>query len=233
MDATTAAARMLSHSDEFFKYYPVNVAGGTGGFVANAANPKPYWLMKKSGSSQIGGTQGHFGATRPGFLHTKEISSFLMCTYAQPNSSPQLSTDGVPMVNYNSNKDGKVNLNGNVTAMDHYIVGAAVDYMTTGGLSGCCFAWTPNPGGLWCVHIRPEGTDGVHLQNAVATNGRFAAAPHTPLSTFGRSDYGDGNAIVIGVNAPGGWKLYAQTTVNAFATITGAWRLYPGAVVRL
>ena len=87
--------------------------------------------------------------------------------------------------------------------------------------------------GLWCVHVRPEGTTGVQLHNAMATNGHFAAAPHTALSTFGRSDYGGGYAIIIGVDAATGWRIYSQTSGDQFNTITAAWRLHPGAVTRL
>jgi len=234
MDTNTAAARMLSHSDEFFKYYPVMMAGGIGAFVPNAANVKTYYLTKKDpGVVPAGGKEGHFGATRPGFLHTKNISSFKMDTYPQPNCSAALTTHGVPMVNYNSDLGGKVNLHANVGAMDHYVVDNGADYMTTGLLTGCCFAWHEAGGALWCIHIRPEGTDGVTLQNMVALHGHFAAAPGMPLSTFGRNDYEDDYAIILGVKTPGGWKLYAQTSLDNFRTIKAAWRVYPGQVVRL
>jgi hypothetical protein len=236
VDATAAAAKMLSDPDHFFKYYPVQMAGGIGAFVPNAANLKTYYLAKKNPAYAPPGQKvGHYGATRPGFLHTKDISSFKMDVMAAAGSSGALNTHGVPMVNYDSNKDGKVNLHGAVNAMDHYVVGAGASYMTTGLLTGCCFAWIPAPGGagLWCVHVRPEGTTGVQLQNAIATNGHFAAAPHIPLSTFGRSDYGGGYAIIIGVDAATGWRIYSQTSGDQFSTITAAWRLYPGAVTRL
>jgi hypothetical protein len=234
MDSNTAAARMLSHSDNFFKSYPVQMAGGTGVFVPNAANLKIYYLAKKhAGMAGIDGKAGHFGATRPGFLHTKNISSFKMDMIASPNCSAPLNTHGVPMVNYNSDNAGKINLHTNIAAMDHYVVGAGANYMTTGLLTGCCFTWHQAGGDLWCTHIRPEGTDGITLQNMVALHGRFTAAPHQPLATFGRNDYGGTYAIVVGVNTPAGWKLYAQTSVDQFNTINAAWRIHPGAVTRL
>jgi hypothetical protein len=235
MDATTAAARMLTHSDEFFRYYPVMMAGGTGAFVPNTANVKIYYLGKKgAGNPGPGGAkEGHFGATKPGVFGAKDISSFKMDGAAVANCSGPLTTHGVPMVNYNSDLDGKVNLNANIAAMDHYVVDAGAQYMTTGLLTGCCFAWRVQGIDLWCVHVRPEGIDSVRLQNSMATQGRFAAAPGDPLSTFGRSDYGGQYAIVIGVNTANGWKIYAQTSTDQFRTLTGAWRLFPGAVTRL
>lgn len=236
MDATAAAARMLSNPDEFFKYYPVQMAGGTGAFLPNASNLKTYYLAKKDPGMPGRAPDrkvGHYGATRPGVFGSRNISSFKMDVMRAMDCSGPLATHGVPMVNYDSDRDGKVNLHGSINNMDYYVVGAGANYMTTGLLTGCCFTWLPRPGGLWCVHIRPEGTDGVRLQNMVATNGRFRGAPHAPLATFGRSDYGGTYAVVIGVNTRGGWRLYAQTSGDQFRTITGAWRIYPGAVVRL
>ena len=152
---------------------------------------------------------------------------------AATNCSGQLQTHGVPMVNYDSNLDGKVNLHATVTAMDHYVDGAGAHYMTTGLLTGCCFAWIEAGGALWCVHVRPkDGITGVQLHTMIAPQGRFAARPHTPLSTFGRNDYTN-YANVIGVNTVTGWKLYAQTSSDQFRTITGAWQIAPGAVRRL
>src|SRR5665213_3847976 len=238
MTATEAAARMLTHPDDFFKSYPVMMAGGTGAWVPNTANVMMYRLSKKDpGMAGAAPDQkvGHFGATRKGlFGQTLNISSFKMDEQVLPNCSGPLTTHGVPMVNYNSAKDGKVNLLGDVTAMDHYVVDAGANYMTTGLLTGCCFAWTANGGGLWCSHVRPDGIDSVMLQTTMATHGRFAAAPHTPLATFGRPDYaGAPYAIVIGVKHSGTWQLYAQTSTNQFKTINGAWRIHPGAVARL
>jgi hypothetical protein len=246
MDSNAAAARMLSHSDDFFKSYPVMMAGGTGAWAPNAMNPKTYYLAKKNpgigGNADGSGKEGHYGATRRGFLHTKNISSFTMLPNGGAGSSAPLATHGVPMVNYNSNLDGKINLLGNTTAMAHFVVGAGANYMTTGLLTGCCFAWVAIAGGLWCTHIRPDGPigptipkmiDGATLQDRLALHGRFAAAPGQMLSTFGRNNYGGSYAIVIGVNTPGGWKLYAQTSMDNFRTITNAWRLHPGTMTRL
>jgi len=230
MDANAAAQQMLTNSDHFFRYYPVIMSGGVGAFNPNVHNPKTYYLTKKQGSL---GKEGHHGATRPGFLHTKNISSFQMEIFAMPTSSGPLVTDGIPMVNYNSNKDGKVNLNGNIVAMDHYVASAGVNYLTTGLLTGCCFAWVANGGELWCTHIRPEGTNGATLQTDLDTNGSFNLAPGQALRTFGRNDYGGSYATVIGVNTAAGWKLYAQASLDTFKTITTAWRLHPGPAVQL
>jgi hypothetical protein len=235
LDATTAAARMISDPDHFFKYYPVMMAGGTGTFNVNVANPRTYFLAKKTGSQPgFGDKEGHHGATRPGFLHTKDISSFKMDIFQAPGSSGALMTAGVPMVNYNGTKDGKVDLQTNVGAMDHYVVDANADYMTTGLLTGCCFTWIVSGVDLWCTHIRPVGiADGPTLQTLVAANGHFAAALGQPVLTFGKNDFADPYGIVIGVKTNAGWKLYAQTSGDQFKTITGAWRIHPGPAVRL
>jgi len=137
------------------------------------------------------------------------------------------------MVNYNSDKEGKVNLHANIGAMDHYVVDGGANYMTTGLLTGCCFVMLPVAGGFWCVHIRPEGIDAVTLQNDIEDHGHFAGAPGQAVSAFGRKDYGGAYAIVIGVNAPAGWKFYAQTSLDTFKTVAAAWRIQPGPPVRL
>ena len=105
MDATAAAAKMLSDPDHFFKYYPVQMAGGIGAFVPNAANLKTYYLAKKNPAYAPPGQKvGHYGATRPGVLSTKDISSFKMDVMAVAGSSGALNTHGVPMVNYDSTR---------------------------------------------------------------------------------------------------------------------------------
>lgn len=224
---------MRANPDHFFKYYPVMMAGGNGVFNPNAANPRTYYLGKKTGSEIPGDKEGHYGATRPGFNSPRAIASFKMDIFQGAGYSNALLTDGVPMVNYNSTKDGKVNLQTNIAAMDHYVASAGMHYMTTGLLTGCCFAWKAQGNDLWCVHVRPEGIDSIPLHNAMALHGRFTALPGQPLATFGRNDYVGSYAIVIGVNTATGWKLYAQTSGDQFKTLDHAWRLYPGNLTQL
>lgn len=239
MDATTAAGKMLTEPDKFFKYYPVQMAGGAGPWINNSANLKIFRLAKKNAGTL--GTahgqqskEGHYGASRPGFLHTKDISSFKMDQSVQAGCSGALNTHGVPMVNYNSNIYGAQNLGGNITNMPHFTCGGGANYMTTGLLTGCCFAWLQQGADLWCIHVQPkDNITGVQLHNAINTNGRFNGAATSPLSTFGHNDYIGSYAVVIGVKSAGVWKLYAQTSSDQFRTITRAKRLHPGAVTIL
>lgn len=239
MDATAAAAKMLTDPNHFFKYYPVMMAGGTGAWVHNATNLKVFYLAKKSPDmpGQIGNKAtkvGHFGATRPGFLHTKNISSFKMEMTRQTNDSGPLNTHGIPMVNYNSTVYGCHNLLGNIAAMPYFVAGAGADYLTTGLLTGCCFAWIVNGANLWCIHVQPKaGVTPQQLHNDMAANGHFAAAPGTALSTFGKNDYPTPYAVVIGVRSGGTWKLYAQTSTDTFKTVNSAWRIHPGPITAL
>jgi hypothetical protein len=139
------------------------------------------------------------------------------------------------MVNHQGAIYGCLDLLGNVTAMPYYQLDAAGDgLMVTGELSNCCFTWTAQGADLWCIHVQPVGgITPVALQNAIHMNGRFAAAPNSPLSTFGRNDYPAGRASVIGVRQGGSWNLYAQTTNDSFDTISAAYRIYPRAMIRL
>src|SRR5262249_19384218 len=141
----------------------------------------------------------------------------------------------VPMVNYNSDIYGCLNLHGVVNTMPYYALDGGGDgLMVTGELSGCCFCWLPQGGLLWCIHVQPEeGIDSIALQNSLRVNGRFAYAPGSVLSTYGRHDYPGARASVIGVRRHGNWRLFAQTTNNSFNTITGAYIIYPGPVRRL
>jgi len=234
--ATEAAAQMLTRPDDFFKSYPVMVAGATTGqWFPNAVNVKTFHLAKKGDGSTGQGRgsdtkEGHYGATRKGRIgQTLNISSFKLEEFTQPNCSGPLTTHGVPMVNYNSHRDGNVNLNANIAAMDYYQVDGGAQYMTTGLLTGCSFAWNTIPNGLRCIHIRPEGIDASLLRDNLAAIGRFGLAPHDPLQAFGRQDYeGAPYAVVIGVKHAGAWRLYAQTSTDVFKTIRGAWRIHPG-----
>lgn len=138
------------------------------------------------------------------------------------------------MVNYNSNLYGAQNLHGNIAAMPHFVAGAGANYITTGLLTGCCFAWIAQGANLLCIHVQPkDGITGVNLHTQMAATGHFAAAPATALSTFGHNNYVGSYATVIGVRSAGVWKLYAQTSQDHFRTLTNAWRIHPGPIVAL
>ena len=84
-----------------------------------------------------------------------------------------------------------------------------------------------------CIHVRPEGTDGATLNDSLDAGGRFAAAPNTPVMTFGRNNYENNYAIIIGVNTQWGWRFYGQTSTDTFNTISAAWRIFPHPMTRL
>ena len=245
MTPAEAAANMLADTDYFFKYYPVKMFGGAAPWVPNAENIKGYHVCRAAGAADPQGNVGkvgHFGATRPGKIfgcRTHNISSFQMRPNGQENyasqHSPMVNTCGVPMVNYNSDAYGGLNLHGNIAAMDYYVAGAGGNYLTTGGLSGCCFAWCETGGNLRCVHILPHGNlptgaaiTGDVLQTDLGATGRFQGMPGQVLSTFGFLDYGVRRASVIGVRTIGSWKLYAQISIDGFNRITEVWQIHPG-----
>jgi hypothetical protein len=239
-----AAGEMLTDTDYFFKYYPVKMFGGAAPWVPNAENIKGYHVCRAAGAADAQGNVskvGHFGATRPGKIfscRTHNISSFQMRPNGQhlvtAQQSAILNTCGVPMVNYNSDAYGGLNLHGNIAALDYYVAGAGGNYLTTGQLSGCCFAWCETAGDLRCVHILPHGnlptwaaiTGGV-LQTNLQNTGGFQGMPGQALSTFGFLDYGVRRASVIGVRTVGSWKLYAQISSDSFNTITEVWQIHP------
>jgi hypothetical protein len=242
---TEAAGKMLTDTDYFFKYYPVKMFGGVAPWVPNAENIKGYHVCRAAGAADAQGNVGkvgHFGAVRPGktfSCRTHNISSFQMRPNGQhlvtAQHSPMMNTCGVPMVNYNSDAYGGLNLHGNIAAMDYYVAGAGGNYLTTGGLSGCCFAWCETGGNLRCIHVLPHGDlpaggrmTGPVLQTNLGAIGRFQGMPGQVLSTFGATDYGARRASVIGVRTVGSWKLFAQISSDSFNTITEVWQIHPG-----
>lgn len=241
MTPDEAVDKMIEDPDFFFKYYPVNVAGAPKPYNPNQQNIKNFRLTRVAGKQ--GEKLGHQGATRPGFLHKKKISSFRLVPAQQVNDqdrSREIETSGVPMVLYNSDDftkfGGAANLHGNLTTMNYYIVGPGTSYMTTGQLTGCCFAWCQSGDTLLCTHIRPAGSGpggaaitGETLHNQVKATGRFQGLPHQALNTFGRLNYPE-FATVIGVKSNGMWKLYAQISNDRLETLENAWQIHPGPV---
>jgi len=243
MTPTEALGKMLTDSDHFFKYYPVKMFGGALPFIPNGASTKQYRLCRVAGEDDGRGNigkQGHLGATRSGRyvgLTKHDISSFQMMPdgIQVGQFSAKVDTCGVPMVNYNSNLYGGIDLHGNLAPMTYYVADASANYMTTGELSGCCFAWTEVGGDLRCIHILPAGNlpsgaaiTGAVLQTSLRTTGRFQGMPTRTLETFGFLDYGMRRASVIGVRTAGSWKLYAQVSTDRFRTISEAWQIHPG-----
>ncbi len=234
MDSAAARTQLLNHPADFLKYYPVKCAGATAP-NQNAVNLRQYNIEKRDGTGT--NITGHRGATRPGlFGHQRQISSWKLAPGAATvNGATINQAHVVPMVNHSGVIYGCLDLHGNVTAMPYYQLDATGDgLMVTGELSNCCFTWAVQGADLWCIHVQPVGgITPIALQTAIAGTGRFAAAPHTPLATFGRNDYPVGRASVIGVRQGGSWNLYAQTTNDSFNTIAAAYRIYPGAMTRL
>src|SRR5262245_2516008 len=223
MDCATARARLLAHPEEFLRYYPVQCAGASAP-NQNAVNLRQYHINKHP--------DGHRGATRPGFLGIRlNIASFMLQNFPTVNGASINQAHVVPMVNYNSNLYNCPNLNGNINAMPYYqLDGAGNGLMVTGELSGCCFCWLLQGGGLWCIHVQPkDGIDAVALQDALRAQGQFALAPGRALGTYGRRDYPNlaTRASVIGVRRAGNWNLFAQTSNDSFRTVSGAYRIYP------
>jgi hypothetical protein len=238
MNSAIALASLLNNPVNFLRYYPVKCAGAAAP-AQNAANLSQYSISKQGGTQPVMAPMvGHRGATRPGvFGHQRQISSFIL----QPghvnvvNGAMINNAHVMPMVNHNSDVYGCLNLNGVITAMPHYVLDASGDgLMVTGELSFCCFCWIQQGADLWCIHVQPVGgITPIQLQNALALQGRFGAAPNALLSTYGRNDYPTGRASIIGVRSAGVWNLYVQTTNDSFDTISGAFRIHPGAVQRL
>ncbi|QYE34093.1 hypothetical protein KZX46_15005 [Polymorphobacter sp. PAMC 29334] len=236
MDSAAARTKLLTSPAEFLKYYPINCAGGVAP-NQNAANLQQFNINKRDGDMPPiqGAVTGHLGATRPGlFGHQREISSWLIQPGLSVNGATILSAHVVPMVNYDAVDVGILDLQGDVSAMPYFLLDASGDgLMFTGQLSGCCFCWSTHGADLWTTHVRPRtGIAAIALQNRLITGGRFAAAPTDPLRTFGRSEY-PGHANVIGVRRAGSWSLYAQLSMDVFATLAGAFKIHPGPITRL
>jgi len=243
MTPDEALQEMRTNPDYFFKHYPVRMEGATGSWMADAQNLRPYKLgrlMAGQTRNAVTATRnGHFGARRPGRIlgswRMHEISSFRMepardVQRVPTERSQTFTAEAVPMIDFNGPAGGN-NLYGNVTNMNFYEAGRGSDFMVTGQLSGCCFAWCNQGGVLRCAHIQPfplTAITGVALQTLIETTGRFRRMPHATLTTFGKRETQRNTASVIGVRARGQLHLYAQTSSNGFNTINGAWRLYPG-----
>ncbi|KQZ70967.1 hypothetical protein ASD55_11845 [Rhodanobacter sp. Root561] len=233
MDSAAARAQLLAHPETFLKHYPVKCAGAAAP-NQNAVNLRLYNISKRQGLANV---DGHRGATRPGlFGYQREISSWILQPGAAVGNGTTINqAHVVPMVNHLGVQYGCLNLLGNVTAMPYYeLDGTGDGLMVTGELSNCCFTWAVQGANLWCIHVQPVGgITPTGLQAALATTGRFAAAPHVPLATFGRDEYPVGRASVVGVRQAGAWSLYAQTSNDLLNTISAAYRIYPGAMTRL
>lgn len=235
MDAQAAARALLNEPEHFIKHYPLKCSG-TAAPNQNVANMAAYVLVKQIGKEEDD-KPGHRGATRPGlFGHTRAISSF----WLQPNGGGGVpvafaQAHVVPMVNYDGDKFGCLNLGAKIANMPYYILDGNGDgLMVTGELSGCCFVWLQQGNALWCIHVQPvEGISGVELQSKLKATGRFQGQPDDALTTYGRDQYPGGRASIVGVRRAGIWKLYAQHSNDGFGTITGAWQIHPGLPTRL
>ncbi len=222
--------KLLTDPDYFLKYYPVKCEGSAVP-NPNGVNLLQYYINKQGvGEARFPNEKlGHKGATRPGSIsgYKHEISSFILNPRTSAGSAI-IAAHVVPMVNYNSTDFGCPNLNANIAAMDHYTLDNTGDgLMVTGELSGCCFCWLLHGHELWCVHVRPiAGISSESLQAQLNATGRFNN-DLTALNTYGKNDYNNQNASVIGVRSGGVWKIYAQTSNDLFRTISGAYRLYP------
>ncbi|TCV95843.1 hypothetical protein EC912_102188 [Luteibacter rhizovicinus] len=93
-----------------------------------------------------------------------------------------------------------------------------VEFMTTGKLSGCCFAAYREGSTVFVAHIQPRhNQSGVALKAAIDANGSFDTRSLDGVRTFGVGDYGvaggggmGGYAMVIGVRRRDSWELYGQ-----------------------
>jgi hypothetical protein len=93
-----------------------------------------------------------------------------------------------------------------------------VEFMTTGMLSGCCFAALKESGTVFAAHIQPRpGKNGIDLKNKIDAGGRFDVRSLDKVKTFGLGDYGaavghgfGGYAMVIGVRRHRNWEIYGQ-----------------------
>lgn len=231
MNANDAFHSLRTDPRVFLASHPVNTAGWGGNHVAGQASTHQFQIYKRDAlmpGLTPSGKPAHFGATRPGWFGARhEVSSFLITDVPAPGGVLQRVFTGlsVPLHTYNTV---------NVAALDHYVVDGQGDgLMITGQLSGCTFAWLTVGNDLLCTHIQPVGIQGVPLHNRMNVAGRFTAHPALPLNTYGAGDYLGSYANVIGVRRNGQWKLYAQHSADQFRTITGAWRIYPGAVIPL
>jgi hypothetical protein len=239
MNSAAARTKLLNSPEAFLKYYPVKCAGAPAP-VQNAVNLAQYNINKHGGDQPAVGDEvvGHRGATRPGILGIgeRQISSFKLEPGAVTvNGAIINNAHVVPMVNYNSDIYGCLNLLGVINNMPYYVLDGNGDgLMVTGELSNCCFCWLPRGNDLWCIHVQPVGgIMPIQLQNALAVNGRFTTAPVAALGTYGRNDYPAGRASIIGVRHAGVWRLYAQTSNDSFRTLSGAFRIYPGVTQQL
>lgn len=234
MDTAHAITEMQTNPDNFFKYYPLNVAGPAGAHAAGAATLKTAHFTKRDPgitAHTVDNKEGHYGATRPGpfGFGTRNLSSFRVLGYPAAGSTP-LNVYSVPMVDYNGNGGGVFDMGGNPANMPSYHLGGAGDgLMFTGQLTGCTFCWQVDGAALRLCHVQPTGApNGTILQNTLALHGRFAGGPNLPVGTFGQNDY-PVSANVVGVRVGGVWRLYAQNSPNGGLTVTGAWQLHPGA----
>lgn len=236
MDGAAAVTTLQTRPAHFLKYYPEKCAGAKAP-AQNAATKAVYKLGKRNAASEQHTKLGHTGATRPGvFGQSLNISSFkLEPGAAGAGEGAITNAHVVPMVNHNGTMYGSLDLNGITTAMPYYALDATGEgVMVTGELSNCCFAWIQQGADLWCIHVQPVGgITPTNLQTELSTTGRFAAAPATALSTFGRNDYPGGRASVIGVREGGVWNLYAQRSDTSFNTLNEVYRIHPGPLVRL
>lgn len=236
MTPQEAFNKLRTQPEYFLKHYPLNTAGKFTPHQPNQVNSFQYVIYKKENAPV---KAGHFGATRPGTIipgRTHNISSFKVAPTPGAGDTEvnhQFAGLSVPMVYYDQIHTPLAIPARNINAMEAYLLDNTADVMITGQLSNCCFCITPYLGGLACTHVNPRGAGGpLVLENALNLNGAFANYPG-PLTTFGRSSY-PAHAIVIGVRSvANGWRIYAQLSNDLFATMAGAYRVYPGPLTPL
>lgn len=89
--------------------------------------------------------------------------------------------------------------------------------LLTGQLSGCSFCCLPVAGGVVMAHLQPPPGAGAGIapQANVLANGRFVGHPAAPIvNVYGKNNYPNGRASVVGVRNNNQWELYGQEYNN-------------------
>jgi len=192
MTPKTALYQLKNNTQQFLSKNPVVCAGGS------TSGQRPFSF----------GIHGSYQGPR---ANVNEVFTFTTIPLNTPNPEKPI-CENVRMIANSEVCD--------LTNLEAYTLGAGLDLMITGQLSGCAFCILNHGNNLTLAHVQPGGLrnmDGAQLRNTLINTGRFAGhAAHPLTAVYGMGDY-MARAYVIGIKRAGSWELWGQAVSSGGA----------------
>lgn len=211
IDTSVAYNTLVANPADFLRKYPVRIFGHTG-----ASGPWRYYLLNKGQSKRPGSVLGT--------LRMHDTESFEMRANGGPMMAVGFGNGEHPFDAHS------VHMDVGLPNMGFYRLGAGVNIMVTGQLSGCSFVMIPaGAGQVDVAHVKPSAQTGQNLYDNIVANNPNAQI-YGAAGTRGNYDSDDRVASIIGVRSGGGWKIYAQKQLQMSGTdyrIKSVYQIYP------